>query len=447
MNFQQQLSQIIETSGAPGASFAYWDGATLHTAVAGKRNSVTGDPVTQDTLMHIGSISKLLNTVLMMQLVDDGLIRLEDPVIKHLPQLRLRDMTALSKITCAMLVNHTSGIDGMLLPDHGPDRERIADAIERFAELGQLHEPGGGPSYCNAATVIAGYLAQTLRGESWYTLIKQRIYEPLEMRHALADISDLPRFRHSVGDVTDPATGKLVQTTRPFLPLSFAPAGATLMMSATDLVSFARALLNGGAGLNGARILSAESTARMTQPTADIVLPVGWRWGLGWMLLPGELLFHSGSGPGVAAFLYAQPQTGRVAVLLTNCDRKDAVYPAMLEPIIESWTGLRPHKPQPSSAPLDPAPYLGVFENVMVRGEIVAHGKGIGMRMGWKARVYDNSQATTPVLPLVSLSEHQFDTPYIPGIVQIGAIRFVNPDASGRMGALGFNVHLLMRSA
>ena len=123
-----------------------------------------------------------------------------------------------------MLLNHTSGIDGIFIPDHGPDQERIVDPLARCADLGQLHPPGGGPSYSNMAVVVAGVPGQKVRGKSWYTLIKERIYEPLGMRHALADLTDLPRFRVSVGDLTDPTTGRMVQTTRPSLPLSFAPA-------------------------------------------------------------------------------------------------------------------------------------------------------------------------------------------------------------------------------
>ena len=128
-----------------------------------------------------------MNTTLMMQLVDEGKIALEDPVLKHLPELRLRDMQALKRITCAMLVNHTSGINCDWLPEYGPDQERIVDSINRCADLEQLHAPGEATSYNNMATVIAGYLTQKMRGESWYTLVKKRIYEPLGMRHALVD--------------------------------------------------------------------------------------------------------------------------------------------------------------------------------------------------------------------------------------------------------------------
>ncbi len=337
--YQRQLEELIGRSRVTGASFAYWDGGRLHAAAAGQRNSVTGDPLTSDTIMLIGSITKVFTATLVMQLVDDGLIDLADPVIRHLPGLRLRDRDALGAITCGMLLNHTSGIDGELLPDHGPDQERIADAIARFADLGQLHPPGGGPSYCNAGCVIAGYLAQQLRGQSWYALIASRIFQPLELNHALADLTDLPRFRCSVGDLSGLSPGKLVQTTRPFLPLSFAPAGATLMMSAGDLVNFARALTNDGVGPNGGRVLSAASARRMTLPTADVIEPAGTRWGLGWALHPGGVVCHNGGGPGIFASLYAHPRSGRVLALLTNSDTGYNAAKEVMAPIVESWTG------------------------------------------------------------------------------------------------------------
>src|SRR5262249_44612454 len=146
------------------------------------------------------------------------------------------------------------------------------------------------------------------------------IFEPLELRHSLADITELPRFRVSVGDQVDEG-GKLIQSTRPFLPLSFGPAGATTMMTAVDLVTFARALINGGVGVNGARILSEASASLMAKETTRFISPLTWRVGLGWMILPGGVLYHGGGGPGVSSVLYAHPESGRAFALLTNCSK------------------------------------------------------------------------------------------------------------------------------
>ncbi len=446
-NLTARLSEARSAHKAPGASLAIWDGARMHTAVAGVRNSVTGDPVTPDTLMHIGSITKIFNATLVMQLLDDGLIALDDLVIKHLPELRLADQDALGRITCRMLLNHTSGIDGMILPDHGPDRERVEDFIARCGALEQLHAPGGGPSYCNAAVVIAGYLVQRLRGVSWYTLVRERILAPLGLAQSLVDLTDLPRFRVSVGDVTDPASGKLVQSTRPFLPISFAPAGATMMTSAEDLVNFARAHLLGGIGANGTRILSERSTRLMQQRTADVIEPADWGWGLGWMLLPGGIVSHGGGGPGVNSILYLHPESGRAAAMLTNSDQGAALYTAFLGPILQNWTGQTAATAAPASgAPVtvDPAPYVGRYQNNMVTIEIVELDGGLGIRVAFGAKMYDNqSTEMTPPSPLQALGNHAFLDQRQSAMG--GTVRFTAPDASGKCQAIGSHVHLYVR--
>jgi CubicO group peptidase (beta-lactamase class C family) len=444
--YTRELAAACAAIGVTGASFAYWDGGSLHTAVAGLRNSVTGDPVTVDTVMHIGSITKVLNAVPIMQLVDDGAITLEDPVSKHLPELRLRDRSALERITCAMLLNHTSGINCDWLPEYGPDQERIVDAIERCADLGQLHAPGEATSYSNMGPVIAGYLAQKLRGISWYTLMRTRLFEPLGMAHSLADPLDVPRFRCSVGDVTDPRTRKLVQTRRPFLAPSFAPAGSTVMTSATDLVTFARALLNGGVGPNGERILSAAAASRMAQPTAEFLCPVGRQVGLGWLIMQGGVLTHSGGGRGVNSMLFAHPASGRALALLTNCDRGFDLRPSFVDPILESWTGQKVPVPQRRAGAIDSRPYEGVYENNLTRVEVFSRPDGLALRLGTNGQqmgdLFDIAPSWTGTL--YSLGDHLFEAEFAsPGAPARMEVRFDRPDAHGRMRFLATGARLL----
>lgn len=435
-DYAAQLEAMRQTTNVTGASFAYWDGKQLHTAVSGVRNSVTGDPVTVDTVMHVGSITKVLNTALLMQLVDEGRITLESPVLEYLPDLRLGDMAAAKRITCGMLVNHTSGIDGAWLPEYGPDQERIVDTIDRCAALSQLFAPGAETSYNNVATVIAGYLVQRLRGKSWYTLVKERIYQPLGMRHALVDPLDVPRFRASVGDLTDRTTGALVQTTRPFLATSLAPAGTTQMTSATDIVLFARTLMNDGVGPNGARILSAGSARRMASPTATFAAIGNWseRVGLGWMILPNGVLSHGGSGPGVRAKLYAHPPSGRALALLTNCDRGNQLVEAFMDPIMYAWTGERPSAPpQVDNRPIDADRYIGVYADVADRYSIDRHERGLTLRTADKFMTYDNSSDRNPPILLESLGNDTFRGKALSPASDDRMIRFIRPDTNGRM--------------
>lgn len=447
-DFAAALRAAVDAHRITGASFAYWDGSTLHSAVAGLRNSVTGDPVTPDTLMHVGSITKVANATLVMQLVDDGLIALDDPVLKHIPELRTRDMDALGRVTCKMLINHTSGIDGEWLPEYGPDQERIVDTIDRCAGLGQLFAPGTETSYNNVATVIAGYLSQKLRGASWYTLVRKRIYEPLGMAHALVDPLDVPRFRTSIGDLTDYTTGKMFQTKRPFLAPSFAPAGATQMTTATDLVDFARALIGGGVGTNGTRILSDASARAMMTRTSEYVSmgADSHGYGLGWSIQPGGLVSHGGGGPGVRSMLVAHPATGRVAALLTNCDRGDALMDAFLNPVTRGWTGLKPPAPlQRSNKRIDPARYVGTYENNADRYVIAAAAGGLTLRTYDKIGTYDNSDMEKPALKLASMGDGLFERPSPFAGVEPGLLRFVKPGPDGKARFLADGGRLLAR--
>lgn len=427
-----------------GASFAYWDGERMHEAVGGLRNSVTGDPVTLDTLMHIGSITKVLNATLFMQLVDDGMIDLDDPVTMHLPELRLGDPDALARITCRMLINHTNGIDYDVPEYRGFDEQRIDDAIEDCASKPQIHQPGEATAYSNIGTVIAGYITQKLRGESWYSLIKSRIFEPLGLQHSLADITELPRFRVSVGDQVD-GEGKLVQSTRPFLPLSFGPAGATIMMTATDLVTFARALINGGVGVNGARILSETSASLMATETTRFISPSTWHVGLGWMILPGGALFHGGGGPGVSSVLYAHPESGRAFALLTNCSKNGVFDARLIEPILESW-GAAVDPLTPVEGDFDTAAYEGSFENQIYRFDVFREGDHLLARMAARLDFYETDNAQAPVFQLERVGDHIFQMS-LNGVANPFHLAFVNPDSSGKMQRLGAMARIFNRVA
>ncbi len=447
-NYSEELKAAVEKFTLTGASFAYWDGQELHRAVAGRRNSVTGDPVTYDTIMHIGSITKVINAVLLLQLVDQGIVSIEAPVTKYLPNLRLRDQEALEEITCEMLLNHSSGINGDWLPEHGPDRERIIDIVDRAADLGQLFQPGTRTSYCNIATVIAGYLTQVLRGESWYTLVENRIFEPLGMRHALADVTNAPRFRCSIGDLTDLKSGTAFQSSRAFLSPGFAPAGSTLMMSATDLVTFARSLLEPDSQPAAPRLLSQEARARMAEASGTFISPA-YKAGLGWIIAPGGILTHSGVGPGVYSVLLAHPESGRVATLLTNNDRGAMLASAVMERIVESWTGTYQPQPNETLSDFDPKPYVGAFESNLQRVEVFARDSGLSMRVSLTINLYDNSpfgtSRGTPVSRLTPLGEHSFlAEPLLPGGARF-QISFTDPDEHGRMQFLGTNFRLLAR--
>jgi CubicO group peptidase (beta-lactamase class C family) len=442
---QARLETAVAKHKVPGASVALFKDGVIETAAAGVVNVTTGVTVTPETVMHIGSITKTINTTLVMQLVDEGKILLDRPLKSYLPEFKLADSGATERITVRMLLNHTSGINGELTPEAGHDQERVVDALGRIATMDQLHEPGAELSYCNPAMVLAGYLVQRLTGRSWYDLVKERIFRPLGMDHAVVLPEEALLHRASVGHFLT-SDGTPARTSFAFLPLSYSPAGATAMMSATDLVTFARAHLGDGGGANGARLLSAASVEAMRTRSASYK-GVGFAdFGLGWMLMRDGIVGHGGGGPGVFSWLYTHVPSKTAIAVLTNAAHGTALANEIATPAFEPFGVKLPGVfvaelvAQATDAPVDPAPYVGTYENVATVLRVVPRGNGLAITSRTKFRIYDTSNLTESApVPIRPTKENAF-------VLGGALIALVNPDRSGRMSNLATNGRLLKRT-
>jgi CubicO group peptidase (beta-lactamase class C family) len=404
--------------------------------------------------MHIGSITKIFNATLVMQLVDEHIIRLERPVIEYLPDLKLGDRSALEAITVEQLINHTSGIDANLLPDAGHDQETIEKTVQRFGSAGQVHAPGAARSYCNAGTVIAGYLCQRLTGRSWYDLIKERIFAPLEMEHAVVLPEDALLHRWSVGHFVNSSTGEVARTTQAFLPLGYSPAGSTAMMSAADLLLFIRAHLNGGTAKSGKRILSAENTARMRAPSGNLTGISCFDGGLGWMFITPELVHHGGGGPGILSWFIADPATKSIAVMLTNSENGFSAINDVIGSFAKAQFGCTPFPeltPQENATIDEPARYVGEYENNTTVHAITSDGRNLFWSARASAQYADASslEGVAPI-PLFAAGNEWFigDIPGAqPDLAPRITIRFAR-DNSDRMNYLihSYRMHRLQTS-
>ena len=462
LGLQAELEKAVHQYHVVGASVAVFHNGKLTTACAGITNVITGATISPDTLMHIGSIAKIFTTTLIMQMVDQGLVNLDDPILQHLPKLKLKDTEALQSITVKMLLNHTSGIDAVMLPDYGHDEETIEKAISRFAELGQIHEPGTDYSYCNGAMVIAGYLAQQITSKSWYDLIKEKIYAPLGMQHAVTLPEEALLYNTSVGHHLNRNTNTQARTSFSLQPISFSPGGTTLMMSARDLVTFARAHIANGLGANGTRILSDYSAKNMQKQTV-ICEKKGFAEGigLGWMLFENGVVGHGGGAPGVSSMLYVCPEKDFAAAILTNSAHGKGLTNVFMGPWLEEVAG----DISLLGAPIDVLPvvhgeeidfnrYVGTYENIAERYEISAlPDGGLGISLQLKFPIYDgNTTEPTAVVSLTPLGGNDFrvrSTEEHPGgalmTLSLRMLTFKNPDTEGRMQHLGVSGTWLYR--
>ncbi len=296
-----------------------FDGAGSTTAMAG------------DTICRLGSMSKPLVSACAMTLVEDGTLRLDDPVDELLPELAnmrvlnhphapLDDTVPADRpITLRGLLTYTFGT-GMVLAE--PGVAPIADALNAFEEmppdewirrLGELplvHQPGERWLYHTAANVT-GVLIARATGMTFGEALRQRICEPLGMHDTGFSVDDDRLDRFSTAYALDHDTGELVVddfshgTFRPH-PV-FEAGGGGIVSTADDFLAFASAMLAGGRH-RGERVLSRPSVTLMTSDhlTAEQKAVSGFRPGyfddMGWGFGMSVRTRQQGLGPSVGSY-------------------------------------------------------------------------------------------------------------------------------------------------
>ncbi|MGY0232029.1 serine hydrolase domain-containing protein [Longispora urticae] len=351
---QLLLDDLARQYQVPGAVLAFHDGTKTHEYATGVLNTATGVPTTTDSLFQIGSITKVWTATLVMQLVEEGRVRLDQPVREVLPEFRVADPDATAAVTVRQLLTHTSGIDG----DHFVDTGRGDGCVERYvatcADVAQIHPPGATLSYCNSGYIVLGRLIEHLTGQTWDAALRERLIDPLGLTHTVTLPEEALLFRAAVGHLD----GRPAPVWAP--PRSAGPAGL-ICARAADVVAFGRWQLEKG-------------PAAMRVPQAEIPEHGNTgSWGLGWMLDTWdgrEVIGHSGATIGQYARLYAVPDAGVVACLVTNGGQSAAFQQAVFTTLFADVCDLRVRpRPEPPTAPptVDLETHVGVYERAGAR--------------------------------------------------------------------------------
>ncbi|OEJ95446.1 serine hydrolase domain-containing protein [Streptomyces thermolilacinus] len=271
---------------------------------AGARGDV---PVAADTQYRIGSITKTFTAVLVMRLRDEGLLDLDEPLEKRLPD------TGVGAATIAQLLCHTGGLAA---ESPGPWWERTPGVLrpglaDVLGEKPLAHVPGRRFHYSNTGYTLLGSLVSAVRGVPWEEALRTEILEPLGMGRTTYQ----PVAPYAEGWAVHPWADVLLPEPTEDLGL-MAPAGQ-LWSTAGDLCRFASFL-----SVGDDRVLSAESVREMRTPAAP---PMAGDWdgdyGLGVRVLRQDgrtLVGHSGSLPGFVAALWFSTDDDVAAVVLAN---------------------------------------------------------------------------------------------------------------------------------
>jgi CubicO group peptidase (beta-lactamase class C family) len=371
--WQARLDALARDFEVPGASLAMWHKGRLTTCATGVINLNTSVATTPGAIFQIGSITKLLTAALVMQLVEEGRLRLDDPVRRHLPDFSLQSVDAARTITIRQLLTHTSGIDGDFFENTGLGEDKLARYVDACRVLPTLYPAGELFSYCNVGFNLLGRIIELQRGTTWETALGRNLCSRLGDNSFVRYPHDTPKYRTAIGHVRAKPTDALSMTPNAYLPLSSAPAGSVVYASATDLILFARTLLAGGISPTGEQLLSRHTIEQMLTP--QVRLPGGGladAFGLAFMLFDWDhvrVVGHDGATTGQNAYLRIVPGRDTAVALLTNGGFPAELFHALYGEIFTDLLGIRPAPRATASVrpavPLDG--YCGVFEKLSQR--------------------------------------------------------------------------------
>ncbi|MBN2082743.1 serine hydrolase [bacterium] len=329
-DLRKLVPEWLPACRTPGAAVGVvMDGEVIFSEGFGLRDIENELPVTPQTRFHIASVTKTFTATLLAQLVDDGLLDWDRPIIEYIPDFALYDETATEHCTLRDLACHRTGLprhDLVWLGHAGFDRDELFAALRYLEPNADFRNQW---QYCNLTFAAAGVVAEHVTGERWEDLVQARLLDPLGMTATTTSVAAMEQatdFARGYGN-----TGPALDDYSNYTPVGhFAadcvPASGSLQSSLEDMLKYLDFQLTGMAG--GERIISAEQLTEIHLPQMAIgaltmasqETPV-LNGGLAWAVGPYRgyySVFHGGIMDGCTAEVMLIPELKAGIVVLTN---------------------------------------------------------------------------------------------------------------------------------
>ncbi|WP_376696782.1 serine hydrolase domain-containing protein [Wenzhouxiangella sp. EGI_FJ10305] len=258
------VEPLMKNNNSPSGTVAIArDGELIFAKGYGFEDIEAQKPVDPETtLFRPGSVSKLAAWVAVMQLVEQGELDLDTDVNEYLEEVEI-PATFEEPITLRHIMTHTAGFEdggmGYLIIEDPEKAVPLKEAMQRYRQE-RVNPPGAQSAYSNYATALAGLIVANVSGQPFNDYIAEHIFEPLGMDTATFEEPLPERLEDDMAVSYAFEAGGYKE--KPFeIVKSFGPAGGQ-SASATDMVRFAQAILNGGS-LDGAQILRPETVEEM----------------------------------------------------------------------------------------------------------------------------------------------------------------------------------------
>jgi CubicO group peptidase (beta-lactamase class C family) len=370
----QMLSEVFKADVAAGKI----PGAVLQVARRGKLawfepigslDPVAGTSMTRDGIFRIYSMSKPVTTVAAMMLVEDGRMKLDDPISMYLPEYArmtvgvekpgtdgkpvLDTVPARRPITVQDLMRHTSGLTygffgpGLVKQAYnaaglGAGDPTNAEFSERLARLPLAYQPGTTWDYSHS-TDILGRLVEVVSGQSLFQFEKARLFDPLGMKDTSYYVPERARQQRIAEPLPiDRSFGVGAELNDPRMVRKLESGGGGLVSTAGDYACFLQMLLDGGT-FEGKRYLGPHTLTLMTSDHSSagagivpgpLYLPgPGYGFGLGFAVRrnDGEAPYPSAGGEynwggAGGTYMWVDPKNELFVVLMLQSPKHRVHY-------------------------------------------------------------------------------------------------------------------------
>lgn len=343
-----------EQKGLPALSIALVDGDRMLWS-AGFGEESPGRPARGDTIHRVGSVSKLFTDLALMQLVERGLVSLDDPVTALLPDFAPRDPFGAAPITFRLLAAHRAGLVREPPVGHyfADDEPSLAATVASLNGTALVCPPDTRTKYSNAGIAVIGRALEAQGGAPYAELMRERVLRPAGMRRSGFAPDDAIRARLARALMWSYDRS---EAPAPTFELGMAPAGC-LYASVEDLARFLRVIFAGGEGPGG-RLLQPETLATMMEPMPG---PDGkpTRYGVGFAVgsLDGrKTCGHGGALYGFSTALLFLPEERLGVAVAASMDGANSVTDRIAEHALRCLLAAREGREPPRLALSEPLP-------------------------------------------------------------------------------------------
>jgi CubicO group peptidase (beta-lactamase class C family) len=411
------IADVLKRTHTPGCGFALvTKDSVVYAGGVGKADLAANRDVTGDTMFRIGSITKSFVALSLLKLQEQGKVDIHAKVAEVVPEVKIVNRwDATDPIRIVNLLEHTAGFDDMKLAEtfdmSGGPPVPLLETFARFPGPQVARwRPGTLQSYSNPDYGVAGYIIEKLTGQPCEEYIADNILRPLAMTH-----SDMRLTPDVIGALAQGYRGNPPLPV-PYYPILLRPAGE-MKSSPNEMARFVRMMLNRGT-LDGARIVSPESIARMETTETGLAARAGFKngYGLGNYVSVRHPIVTHGHDGGIDGFLSAyayMPENGLGYFLSIN-----ASSPALRQVEDHLFTYITRGvavPPKPAAVPLDADALAGTgfYQFASARNEKFKFLNEV-LISGWTyadhGKLYRRGLIPTPREELIYLGHNQFRT-------------------------------------